>query len=386
MSVRPSATPDAAPTGPDDPVRTMLDTAALRYARRAAGSSSQRQAALEELVRLAFPLVDRLARVYRNRGEPLDDLRQSANLGLMLAIARFDPERGAFSAYLIATVTGELKRHFRDHTWGVHVPRQLQELSQEYRRNSAALTQRLARHPTEAELAREIGVDPAVLAAVRQSAQGYRPASLDAPAHAAGDSGSTLADQVGEPDLRLDAVDDRLTVQRLLAQLPARERRILALRFYGNLTQAEIAERCGISQMHVSRLLSRALAWLRTALLSENAPAWAGHRPDPDLVPLWLRHRVEDGTAVVSVSGEVDHDVAGQLRDALLAVVAEEGVSRLQVDLSHVPLIDAAGMAALLTGYEASRAARKGFAVTGAPPFVARVLRLSGLTPLLRDR
>ncbi|MFY1691243.1 sigma-70 family RNA polymerase sigma factor [Plantactinospora sp. WMMB782] len=364
--------------------RSRLDAAALRYADIVAhGSPAQRSAASEELVRQALPFVHGLARMYRQRGEPLEDLQQSASLGLMLAIGRFDPARGPFSAYVAATVVGELKRHFRDRTWGVHVPRQLQELSQEARRGTAALTQRLARAPTEAELAREVGVPVGDIRLVRRSNLGYRPASLDAPLRSGDDTGGTLAEQLGESDGALDAVDERVTVRRLLARLPRRERQIVNLRFYGNKTQAEIAQRFGISQMHVSRLLSRTLAWLRVAMLTDETPAWRGQQPDGWPPSLWLRRQVRKDVVRIRVDGEVDVDTAGQLRYALLETVEGSGTGGIEVDLGGVPLVDAAGVAALLAGYEASRAAGRPYRITGASALVVRVLQACGLSPLL---
>ncbi|AVT38422.1 hypothetical protein C6W10_20450 [Plantactinospora sp. BB1] len=370
----------------NDAYRAMLDAAALRYAERAGHlSPSQRAAEAEELARLALPFVHVLARRYRERGEPVEDLQQSGSLGLMLAIARFDPGRGSFSAYLAATVLGELKRHFRDRTWGVHVPRQLQELSQEVRQCAATLRQRLAREPSEAELAREMGASVVDVRQARQSSLGYRPASYDAPLRGRDDSSVTLADQMGKPDAQLETVDERVTLQRLLAQLPPRERQILTLRFYGNKTQSEIAQRYGISQMHVSRLLTQTLSWLRVAMLTDEPPAWRGYQPGGWPPALRLRGQLRDGVLRLRVEGEVDHDTAGQLRHTLLESVGRVAARRLEVDLSRVPLIDAAGVAALLAGYEASRAAGWTYRILGSPPLVARVLRLSGLAPLMRD-
>ncbi|GAB3981302.1 sigma-70 family RNA polymerase sigma factor [Plantactinospora veratri] len=386
MSAKPRAESESRPTSHDDAHRAMLDAAALRYAERAAGlPPSQRAGAAEELVRLALPLVHGLARRYRDRGEPVEDLQQSGSLGLMLAIARFDPDRGPFSAYLATTVLGELKRHFRDRTWGVHVPRQLQELSQETRRHTATLTQRLARDPTDAELARDIGVSVVELRQARLSSLGYRPASFDAPLGGRDDPGATLAEQCGEPDALLETVDERVTLRRLLAQLPPRERDILTLRFYGNQTQSEIAQRHGISQMHVSRLLSQLLSWLRAAMLTDEPPAWRGYQPGEWPPPLRLSGQLRDGLLRIRVDGEVDHDSAGQLRDTLLESVTRTAAERLEVDLRHVPFVDAAGVAALLAGYEASRAAGWTYRLVGPSPTVARVLRLCGLAPLMPE-
>jgi RNA polymerase sigma-B factor len=250
-----------------------LDAAALAYAgRRAGASQAELDAAREDLVRYCLPFAGRLARRYRGRGEYLDDLEQVARLGLVKAVDRYDPERGSFTAYAVITISGELKRHFRDRTWGVHVPRRVQDLSLEVGHASMLLTSTLARTPTVGELADRLGVPEAAVLEAVESAAGYSPASLNAPV--AEDGALEFGDLLGDVDGYLESVTDKLTVTDLLLRMPARERRMLALRFYGNRTQAEIADELGISQMHVSRLLSRALTWLREAMLSDDPPDW----------------------------------------------------------------------------------------------------------------
>ena len=254
-----------------------LDAAALAYAARIDGLPPERRGeARDDLVRFALPFAGRLARRYRGRGEPLEDLEQVARLGLVNAVDRYDPERGSFTAYAAITIVGEIKRHFRDRTWGVHVPRRLRDLILEVGQATSALTSELSRAPTVAELSARLETPQEEILAALESAAGYSPASLNAPV--GGESSAEFGDLVGESDNALESVDDRVTVSGLLHRLPWRERRILAMRFYGNQTQAEIAARFGISQMHVSRLLSRALTWLRQAMLADAAAAVAERR------------------------------------------------------------------------------------------------------------
>jgi RNA polymerase sigma-B factor len=216
-----------------------------------------------------LPLATHLAGRFRNRGEPFDDLVQVANLALIKAVDGFDPDRGvSFSSYAVPFIAGELKRHFRDKTWHVRVPRRLQELSLQINRATDELTQRLGRSPTVSDLAEhlEIGEEEAIEAL--EAAGAYHSLSLDAPAGGE-DGASTLVDLIGTEDSDLEGVDARVALPPLLATLPAREQRILAMRFFGNMTQSQIATELGISQMHVSRLITKALSTLRHALLDE---------------------------------------------------------------------------------------------------------------------
>ncbi|WP_430784325.1 SigB/SigF/SigG family RNA polymerase sigma factor [Actinoplanes sp. G11-F43] len=360
-----------------------LDAAAVAFASGRAGVRPAEAAVLrEELVRFCLPFAGRMARRYRGRGESLEDLEQVARLGLVKAVDRYDPERGSFTAYAVITISGELKRHFRDRTWGVHVPRRMQDLSLEVGHATAVLTGALARTPTTAELADHLRTsESAVLGAV-ESAAGHTPASLNAPV--AGDGLVEFGDLLGDVDGALESVTDRLTVTDLLLRMPARERRMLAMRFYGNRTQADIAAELGISQMHVSRLLSRALSWLRQAMLSDDPPCWEvegrGDRPG---MRVSVR-RDERHVLHVRVSGEVDRDTAERLRTGLRRALAEPGVSGLVVDLSGVPLVDAGGVSVLLEASRAASAARLGFGVAGAQPYVARILAVSGLAHVLK--
>ena len=360
-----------------------LDTAAIRYADRLhSATGAERDALRVELARYCLPFAGRMARRYRGRGEPLEDLEQVARLGLVKAIDRYDPSRGSFTAYAVITISGEIKRHFRDKTWGVHVPRRVQDLSLEVGHASVVLTNALSRTPTIAELADRLEVSEAAVLEAQESAAGYSPASLNAPAGP--DGAGEFGDLLGGADADLELVDDRLTVAGLLLRLPARERRMLAMRFYGNRTQAEIAAELGISQMHVSRLLSRALSWLREAMLSDTPPRWEGGGAQPDH-GMQISVTENGGALVVRVRGEVDRDTAERLRTGLRHAIAR-AVASLTIDLSGVPLVDAAGVAALTDAASAAAVAELEISVTGAQPYVARILAMSGLKHLMTGR
>jgi RNA polymerase sigma-B factor len=218
----------------------------------------------EQLVAAHIGLAEYLARRFANRGEPLDDLVQVASLGLLKAVDRFDPERGVeFSTYATHTIVGELKRHFRDKGWAIRAPRRMQELYLRLGKVVATLGQELGRSPTIAELATETKVSEEEVLEALEAGQAYRSTSLDAPT--GNEEGETLATRIGGEDPSLEDADSRATLSPLLAQLPSRERLILHMRFFDGLTQSEIATRLGISQMHVSRLLARSMAQLRSA-------------------------------------------------------------------------------------------------------------------------
>ncbi|HEY0700371.1 MAG TPA: SigB/SigF/SigG family RNA polymerase sigma factor, partial [Micromonospora sp.] len=325
-----------------------LDSAAVAYAARIAGlPPERRQEARDDLVRFALPFAGRLARRYRGRGEPLEDLEQVARLGLVNAVDRYDPERGSFTAYAAITIVGEIKRHFRDRTWGVHVPRRLRDLILEVGQATSVLTSELSRAPTVAELAERLETPEEEILAALESAAGYSPASLNAPV--GGESSAEFGDLVGESDNELESVDDRVTVTGLLDHLPWRERRILAMRFYGNQTQAEIAARFGISQMHVSRLLSRALSWLRQSMLTDAPAPWQSggqDSGDPPRLSLSVRRRAD--RAVIDLGGELDREAAGRLKQAVSEAVNGRRPTEVVLDLSGVERIDPAGVAALI--------------------------------------
>ena len=223
-----------------------------------------------ELVEMHLPLVEYLARRFRNRGEWLDDLTQVATIGLIKSIDRFDLDRGVeFSTYATPTIVGEIKRHFRDKGWAVRVPRRLQELKLALTKAIGDLAQRQGRAPTVAELATHLQMTEEEVLEGLESANAYSTVSLDAP-----DSGDedapAVAESLGMLDEALEGVEYRESLKPLLEQLPPREKKILLLRFFGNMTQSQIATELGISQMHVSRLLARTLTQLREGLTSED--------------------------------------------------------------------------------------------------------------------
>ncbi|HVE74495.1 MAG TPA: RNA polymerase sigma factor SigF, partial [Mycobacteriales bacterium] len=227
-------------------------------------------AARDGLVALHRPLVEHLARRFRNRGEPYDDLVQVATIGLIKAVDRFDAERGVeFSTYATPTIVGEIKRHFRDKGWAIRVPRRLQELKLSLTKATSELSQRNGRSPTVAELAGHLGMSEEEILEGLESANAYSAVSLDAP-DGGDDDSPAVADSLGMIDDGLEGVEYRESLKPLLERLPPREKKILMLRFFGNMTQSQIATELGISQMHVSRLLARTLARLREGLLEEG--------------------------------------------------------------------------------------------------------------------
>ena len=209
-------------------------------------------------------LADSLARQYAHRGVDLDDLVQVARLGLLLAAVRFRPECGeSFPAFAVPTIRGELKRHFRDHGWMVRPPRRVQELRARARSARQDLEQRCGHAPSTAELAEELHVDPTALEECASADTSYSPLSLDA---TTANHDAPLAERLGAEASELEGLADVLTLRRELRHLTPRERRIVSWRFADGLTQSEIGERLGVSQMQVSRILSGILARLRSAL------------------------------------------------------------------------------------------------------------------------
>lgn len=266
-TLRRPVVPDAAPAPDVEPApstgRDKVRARALFARLTELPAGPERDRVREQLVEQHLPLVRYFARRYAGRGEPMDDLLQAGSLGLVKAVDRFDPGRGLeFSTYAAPTILGEIRRHFRDRTWAVHVHRGLQERTAEISRHVAELTQELNRAPSVAELAARSGrSDEEVLEAL-DCAAAYTAESLEAP-HG---EDRTLGDSLGGEDQALVDVEMHESLGPALATLPERERRILQLRFYGNLTQSQIAAQLGISQMHVSRLLARTLANLREQL------------------------------------------------------------------------------------------------------------------------
>lgn len=252
---------DAAARPADDRDRDLVALAGL------AEDDPQRPAVRARVVEAHLPLVRHLARRYADRGEPLDDLVQVGTIGLLKAVDRFDPTRGhAFASFAVPTVLGEIRRHFRDRGWMVRVPRRLQELSRTLAEARGVLTQELGRAPTVDELAARAGVDPEQVLEAMDSAGAYTTVPLDS------EDDDGPQSWLAEADDALEHVENREALRPLLERLPARERRILALRFVRGMSQSQIAAELGISQMHVSRLLARTLTTLRAGLTDEDEP------------------------------------------------------------------------------------------------------------------
>jgi RNA polymerase sigma-B factor len=247
--------------GDDRAARAREDRRLLeRYHRE--GDISAREALVERFL----PLARQLARRYQRGGEQLDDLVQVASLGLLKAIDRFDPAREtAFSSFAVPTILGELKRHFRDKGWSVRVPRDLQELAVRVDRVSDELGRELGRAPTPAEIAERTGTTTEQVLEAREAAGAYRAVSLDRPRDDDEDEGDGMAASVGLEDPGFGVAEDAATVERLMRVLTEREREVLRLRFAEDLTQSEIGDRVGVSQMHVSRIIRQAIGRLRAA-------------------------------------------------------------------------------------------------------------------------
>jgi RNA polymerase sigma-B factor len=229
-----------------------------------------RAALRDEIVTIHLPLARHVARRFANRGEPEADLAQVATVGLLHAVDRFDPFRGSeFLSFAIPTIMGEVRRYFRDHGWSMRVPRRLKEMHLAINGAVADLAQTNGRAPSPSDLAAHLGVPLDAVLEGLQAAHAYQSSSLDAPTGDDPDA-PALMDTLGDEDPALDSVEYREALQPLLAKVPPRERRVLALRFFGNLTQTQIAQEIGVSQMHVSRLLAATLTQLRTGLLAEE--------------------------------------------------------------------------------------------------------------------
>ncbi len=224
-------------------------------------------AAREEMVRRGQALVKSLARNYSGRGERFDDLVQVGSVGLVKAIDRFNPDAGTrFVAFAAPNITGEIKRHFRDHCWLLHVPRSVQELDAKINRESERFSSETGRRPTVQELADTLDESEDRIVDALQGGRGYSGLSLDSPV---GDTVGVL-DMLGEEDAQLESVDERDLVRRACTTLDDRERQIVALRYGEGLLQREIAERFGVSQMQVSRILARALERMREFLVNQE--------------------------------------------------------------------------------------------------------------------
>ncbi len=230
-----------------------------------AADSMEFQRQRDKIVERCLPLADHIARRFEGRGEPRDDLVQVARVGLVNAVIRFDVEAGTdFVSFAVPTIMGEVRRHFRDNSWSVKAPRRLKELHLRLGAATAELSQRLGRAPTATELAAELGMDRAEVVEGLVAGSSYNTLSIDSGGD--DDEARAIADTLGDVDTGLDQIEDREALRPMLEALPERERTVLVLRFFESMTQTQIAERVGISQMHVSRLLAKSLARLRDQL------------------------------------------------------------------------------------------------------------------------
>jgi RNA polymerase sigma-B factor len=225
----------------------------------------------DELVSGYLPVARHIARRFVNRGEPLDDLIQVATLGLIFAIDRFRTDFGSdFLAFAVPTMQGEVRRYFRDRGWSMRVPRRLKDLHVSINAAISELSQRFGHAPRPSEIAELLGISMAEVLEGLEASGAYRACSLDEQISPEADGSASVGDQLGELDPELEFVEDQHALRPLLEALPERERGILLMRFYGNMSQTQIATRIGISQMHVSRLLAQTLTQLRTQLRDES--------------------------------------------------------------------------------------------------------------------
>jgi len=247
----------------DDPSEYADVAEAIRRLRTLDDQSVEYRRQRDAVVERCLPLAEHIARRYRNRGEPLDDLIQTARMGLVHAINRFNVDNGAdFLAFAVPTVAGEVRRHFRDRGWAVKVPRRVKDLQAQLNKARGDLSQQLGRAPNATQIAAHLGIDRDLVIDATFAGSNYSVLSTDS-ASVSDDTYPSVADRLGEIDARIDKVLQVETVRPLIAALPERQRTVLTLRFFEDMTQTEIAQHIGCSQMHVSRLLTKALDTLR---------------------------------------------------------------------------------------------------------------------------
>jgi RNA polymerase sigma-B factor len=276
VSAKRNTVPPAASGRTAEGLAGLDDRELLRIVRSQPMASARRAAACELLVSRHRNLVRSCVQRYKRSPEPTEDLMQVGYVGLLKAINNFDPDvGGSLAAYAQPCISGEIKRHFRDKRWQVHVERSMQELVLQVRDATRLLTQRLGHLPADDEVASHLGISDDDLREARRADLVFQPASLDAPLAGHPDAPS-LADVIGEEDPEVEHTLDMESVATHWGELPRREQKILLLRFYGDMTQAEIGQQLGISQMHVSRLLAHALGHLRERLLGLQETATVG--------------------------------------------------------------------------------------------------------------
>ncbi|GAA3939482.1 hypothetical protein Aau02nite_48390 [Amorphoplanes auranticolor] len=374
---------DAGSADPDQRDRESIEI--IRLMRDPDCPAAERGRLREQVVRWNLPLARGLASRYQHRGETLDDLIQVAALALVKAADGYDPERGhSFTGYAAPTILGELKRHFRDRVWAVHVPRRLQERCLEATRTRTELAQRLHRAPSAAEIATAMGVTEAEVRATEASASAYRADSLNRPV-GGHDDAAERQDLLGYEDGSLEAMCNRLTVRAVVDRLPGRERQIIEGYFFGDRTQAQIAGELRTSQMSVSRLLSRTVAKLRDRLTDQAASA--PRQPLPNSAGVRVRtHRVRPGYLVAAVRGRLDAEGVADMRDALVDLAVTHRPPMLIVDLRHVRDAAATVAGALLDAYRAGGHTGTRLCVVNVPAQLHVLLCRAGLHRLFACR
>jgi RNA polymerase sigma-70 factor (sigma-B/F/G subfamily) len=326
-----------------------------------------------EIIELNLSSATRLAHRYGHRGQAMEDLEQVAALALVKAVDGFDPRRGRpFFGYLLPTVLGELKRHFRDKAWDLHIPRRLQERHLELKRTQAALTQRLQRSPSIRELGAALELSDQEVLDGLAAGSAYDADSLNARLTPDADS-CERQDLVGTDDPALTSACDRLAIRGLLDRLPERDRFIVARYFFGNATQERIADELGMSQMNVSRLLRRTLEQLRRQLEEQVQPA---ARPETARLDLVVQPAGR-GSVVVAVRGDVDEVGAARLRTVLVDAAVQRCPQRLTVDLRHARFLGPRGLRALVDAYRAcGHGGTRLLAVNASPELYSMLCRL----------
>jgi RNA polymerase sigma-B factor len=233
------------------------------------GDPAERRRRRQHIITESLTLADHIAQRFAGRGEPSDDLVQVARIGLVKSVDRYVPGKGRFMAFAVPTIRGEVRRHFRDSTWSMRVPRKIQETQLRMRHTVNELSQRLSRPPTDSEVARELGVDHDEVSQCHSAHWAYQPVSLDAPRGDNKDGGTSIGESRGAHDPGFDSVEDLIVLREVIAELDPRRRAILGMRFFDCLTQREIALRLNISQVQVSRLLDGTLARLRQRMYTD---------------------------------------------------------------------------------------------------------------------
>ena len=257
----------------DEPSEYAGAAEVLRHLRTLDEQSAQYRRQRDAVVKRCLPLAEHIAMRYRNRGEPLDDLIRTARMGLVQAVDRFDVDNGAdFLAFAVPTIAGEVRRHFRDRGWAVKVPRRVKDLQAQLNRARGELSQRVGRAPNATEIAEYLGIDRDLVIDATVAGSNYSVLSTDA-SSGSDDTYPSVADRLGEIDAGIDKVLQVETVRPLIAALPERQRTVLTLRFFEDMAQTEIAGHIGCSQMHVSRLLAKALDTVRSQVRESELAA-----------------------------------------------------------------------------------------------------------------